>query len=384
MAPTLKSVSKALRPVQGSAAELVLTIVTILFLLVVLPHQSLVPLPNDEVDVSNHAWPLNFAKEPVFRIWWPHYVSNLLFAAANSIKDASATDGTGSRLLPTKDDDQFHDKLSDADIGMRDHPLNSWISFDGYSGGKNTSTGTFGQRDFRRRAPSDGPYVDPQSGDPETAARVGNRMHAFKSTAKKAERAKSVTTQHPKVVKDPDANKAAELIASDNGACAFTMEGCPHCDTMKPVLEEVMQKFDGKKGFFMWIHFGPDMKMTQEELAKTFPHISQIQGVPDLKQVKQGSGEFTDLQLKARDVKAVTEFVKSAASAASASGDSRAKPGTAKGMHVKPRAAAAAVNKDGPAYGPETKAVHDNQLAMDGFEPMQRGGRAPSMISLSA
>ena len=104
-------------------------------------------------------------------------------------------------------------------------------------------------------------------------------------------------------------------------------------------------------------------------------------GVPDLKQVKRGSGEFTDLQLKARDVKAVTEFVKSAAKAP---GDSGAKSVTAKGMHVKPRAAAAAVNKDGPAYGPETKDVHNNQLAMDGLEPMQRGGRAPSMISLSA
>ena len=217
MAPTLKSVSKALRPIQGSAAELVLTIVTTLFLLVVLPHQSLVPLPNDDVDVSNYAWPLNFAKEPVFRCGG-RTISNLLFAAANSIKDASrpitapAHADQGRRSV--------HDKLSDADIGVSDHPLARGLVSTA-APEKNTSTGG------RARLSSPGALgrsLDPQSGDPKPQ-RGSTECTPSRARQRKLS-GKSVTTQHPKT-SGPGRQKGSGADCSDHGACAFTMEGCP-------------------------------------------------------------------------------------------------------------------------------------------------------------
>ena len=319
---------KRMQVLRGSVVEVVLTAVIALFLTVVLPHQSVVSLPNDNPYRSDYSpWPLNYLDYPLFKIWWPHYLSNLLFSAANSVKDASSTDGTGVRLLPF-DDDQFHGKLSDADLGMHDHPLNTWIAFDGRSGGKNS----LNDSGVRRRVPQEGPYVDPDG-----KANAVRSARGLVASAKK-------TAGAAKAVYDPDFETARALIDENHGCMCFTMDGCPHCDNLKPVLEDLMSEHSGK-GHLMWINFGKKMAMKQEELSELLPDIGSVQGVPSVRAVEKGTGKFVaEAPSRAKDDLAA--FIKAAGKGAAGKDTKPKKP--SKGMHVTARASP-------PVYGPSAK-----------------------------
>lgn len=320
---------KRMQVLKGSVVEVVVTAVIALFLTVVLPHQSVVSLPNDTpYRTDDSPWPLNYLDYPLFKIWWPHYLSNLLFSAANSVKDASVTDGTGVRLLPF-DDHQFHGKLSDADLGMNDHPLNTWIAFDGRSGGKNS----LNER-LRRRTPSEGPYVDP-NGNANANANAVRSARGLVASAKK-------TAGAAKAVADPDYKTARALVDASHGCVCFTMDGCPHCDSLKPVIKELMAEHGGK-GHLMWVNFGKNMSMEQEELSELFPDIGSVQGVPSVRAVEKGTGKFI-AEAQSRAKAQLAEFIKAAGKGAAAAQATKPK----KGMHVTARASP-------PVYGPSAK-----------------------------